>query len=56
MRFCDLIAVGYQNPHTFSVAESGLFPDMAPILAFARKVDPYGLLNPGKLHGSFFKQ
>lgn len=56
MRFCDGIGVGYQNPHTFSVAESGLFPDMAPILAFARKVDPHGLLNPGKLHGSFFKQ
>lgn len=54
MRFCDSIGVGYQNPHTFSVEETGMFPDFAPIVAFAKRVDPKGLLNPGKLHGSFF--
>jgi FAD/FMN-containing dehydrogenase len=54
MRCCDSIGAGYQNPHTFSIAESGMFPDFAPIVAFARRVDPKGLLNPGKLHGSFF--
>ena len=54
MRFCDSIGVGYQNPHTFSIAESGMFPDFQPIVDFAHRVDPQGLLNPGKLHGTFF--
>src|SRR5262245_34785480 len=55
MRFCDAIGVGYQNPHTFSVAESGMFADIEPIVEFARQVDPRGLLNPGKLRGTFFQ-
>ena len=54
MKFCDTIGVRYQNPHTFSIAESGMFPDFAPIMEFAHRVDPKGLLNPGKLHGTFF--
>ncbi|MSQ52145.1 MAG: FAD-binding oxidoreductase [Betaproteobacteria bacterium] len=54
MKFCDTIGVGYQNPHTFSIAESGMFPDFQPIVDFAHRVDPKGLLNPGKLHGTFF--
>jgi FAD/FMN-containing dehydrogenase len=54
MRFCDSIDVGYQNPHTFSIEESGTFVDFEPIRRFARMVDPKGLLNPGKLDGTFF--
>jgi FAD/FMN-containing dehydrogenase len=54
MASCDELGVGYQNPHTYSVAESGLFPNIDRILAFAREVDPHGLLNPGKLTGTFF--
>ena len=54
MKFCDTIGVAYQNPNTYSIAESGMFVDFAPIVEFARRVDPKGLLNPGKLHGTFF--
>jgi FAD/FMN-containing dehydrogenase len=46
---CDELGIRYQNPHTYVLEESGLFPDPAAIVAFARDVDPYGLLNPGKL-------
>ncbi len=44
----------YQNPHTFAIEESGVFPDVERIVRFARDVDPKGLLNPGKLGGTFF--
>jgi FAD/FMN-containing dehydrogenase len=55
MAFCDSIGVTYQNPHTFAVEESGVFPDVERIVRFAREVDPKGLLNPGKLGGTFFR-
>lgn len=55
MAFCDTIGVTYQNPHTFSIEESGVFPDVERIVKFARDVDPKGLLNPGKLGGTFFQ-
>jgi FAD/FMN-containing dehydrogenase len=55
MAFCDTIGVTYQNPHTFAIEESGVFPDVERIVRFAREVDPKGLLNPGKLGGTFFK-
>jgi FAD/FMN-containing dehydrogenase len=55
MAFCDTIGVTYQNPHTFAIEESGVFPDVERIVRFARQVDPKGLLNPGKLGGTFFK-
>ena len=54
MAFCDTIGVTYQNPHTFAIEESGVFPDVERIVRFARAVDPKGLLNPGKLGGTFF--
>ena len=54
MAFCDTIGVTYQNPHTFAIEESGVFPDVERIVRFAREVDPKGLLNPGKLGGTFF--
>jgi FAD/FMN-containing dehydrogenase len=46
---CAEIAVPVQNPHTGALDDSGLFPDMARIRAFARAVDPFGILNPGKI-------
>ena len=55
MAFCDTIGVTYQNPHTFAIEESGVFPDVERIVRFAREVDPKGLLNPGKLGGTFFE-
>jgi FAD/FMN-containing dehydrogenase len=54
MAFCDTIGITYQNPHTFAIEESGVFPDVERIVRFAREVDPKGLLNPGKLGGTFF--
>jgi hypothetical protein len=54
MAFADTIGVTYQNPHTFAIEESGVFPDVDRIVRFARDVDPKGLLNPGKLGGTFF--
>lgn len=54
MAFCDTIGITYQNPHTFAIEESGVFPDVERIVRFARAVDPKGLLNPGKLGGAFF--
>jgi FAD/FMN-containing dehydrogenase len=56
MAFCDTIGVTYQNPHTFAIEESGVFPDVERIVRFAREVDPKGLLNPGKLGGTFFRR
>lgn len=49
MAYCSQIQVWYQNPHTFLLEQSGLFPDFSQIIAFKRKVDPKFLLNPGKI-------
>ena len=52
--YCDANAIGYLNPHTFVLEESGLFADFDRLLAFKARVDPAGLLNPGKLGRHFF--
>lgn len=49
MEACTQSGVTYQNPHTFALEESGLFPRLDALRAFKRRVDPKGLLNPGKL-------
>ncbi len=49
MAACDEIGITYQNPHTFSLEETGLFPHPEELLAFKHVADPKGLLNPGKL-------
>ncbi|MFN3257908.1 MAG: FAD-binding oxidoreductase [Ilumatobacter sp.] len=49
MSFCQELNVNVQNPHTLKLEESGLFPDFEQILEFKREVDPYHLLNPGKI-------
>jgi FAD/FMN-containing dehydrogenase len=54
MGFCEASGIGYLNPHTFVLEESGLFADFDRIVAFKRTVDPAGLLNPGKIGQAFF--
>lgn len=54
MAFCDASGIGYLNPHTFVLEESGLFADFAKVVEFKRRVDPQGLLNPGKIGRAFF--
>jgi hypothetical protein len=56
MDFCDSIGVSYQNPHTFVLEESGMFPDFDRIVDFKRQTDPKGLLNPGKMRTTFFSR
>jgi hypothetical protein len=56
MDFCASIGVSYQNPHTFVLEESGMFPDFDQIVAFKRQTDPKGLLNPGKMRTTFFSR
>ncbi len=56
MAFCDSIGVTYQNPHTFVLEESGMFPDFGRIVEFKRQTDPKGLLNPGKIGAKFFSR
>ena len=55
MAFCDALGIAYRNVNTFVLEESGVFPHIDRILAFKRRVDPKGLLNPGKVSNSFFK-
>lgn len=54
MAHCNTIGVTYQNPHTFVLEESGMFPDFNRIVDFKRKTDPKDLLNPGKIGAKFF--
>ena len=52
--FCGEIGVGVANPHSYVVKEGGMVKDIASIVAFKHETDPYGLLNPGKLDGTFY--
>jgi FAD/FMN-containing dehydrogenase len=52
--FCEEIGVQVANPHSYIVKEGGMVKDIASIVAFKRETDPYGLLNPGKLDGTFY--
>lgn len=54
MAFCDARGIVYRNVNTFVLEESGVFPHIDRILGFKRRVDPKGLLNPGKVGHSFF--
>ena len=54
INFCAEIGVGVANPHSYVVKEGGMVKDIASIVAFKHETDPYGLLNPGKLDGSFY--
>ena len=52
--YCEEIGVGVANPHSYVVKEGGMVKDIASIVAFKHETDPYGLLNPGKLDGTFY--
>lgn len=52
--FCEEAGVEVLNPHTYVVEEGGYVGDIQDIIAFKRKTDPYGLLNPGKIGESFY--
>lgn len=52
MRFCDSVGIRYQNPHTSVLEDNGMFPDLEPIVRMKSEVDPYNLLNRGKLRAS----
>jgi hypothetical protein len=52
--FCEEIGVHVANPHSYVVKEGGMVKDIASIVAFKKETDPFGLLNPGKLDGTFY--
>ncbi|HEX8967426.1 MAG TPA: FAD-binding oxidoreductase [Chloroflexota bacterium] len=52
--FCAEIGVHVANPHSYVVKEGGMVKDIASVVAFKARTDPYGLLNPGKLDGTFY--
>jgi FAD/FMN-containing dehydrogenase len=52
--FCSEIGVGVANPHSYVVKEGGMVKDIAGVVAFKQSIDPFGLLNPGKLEGTFY--
>ncbi|HEV7666245.1 MAG TPA: FAD-binding oxidoreductase [Chloroflexota bacterium] len=52
--FCGDIGVGVANPHSYVVKEGGMVKDIASVVAFKQRTDPFGLLNPGKLDGTFY--
>jgi FAD/FMN-containing dehydrogenase len=54
IEFCAEIGVHVANPHSYVVKEGGMVNDIASIVAFKSRTDPFGLLNPGKLDGSFY--
>jgi FAD/FMN-containing dehydrogenase len=49
LRCCDEIGVFIANPHTYRLEEGGRHPNIADKRAFKGDVDPYALLNPGKM-------
>jgi FAD/FMN-containing dehydrogenase len=53
--YCDEIGVQVANPHSYVVKEGGMVKDIAAVVAFKRTTDPFGLLNPGKLEGTFYE-
>jgi hypothetical protein len=54
IRYCQDIGVHVANPHSYVVKEGGMVKDIASIVAFKARTDPFGLLNPGKLDGTFY--
>jgi FAD/FMN-containing dehydrogenase len=53
--YCEEIGVQVANPHSYVVKEGGMVKDIAAVVAFKRTTDPFGLLNPGKLEGTFYE-
>lgn len=49
---CDELGLKYQSSHSNVVEENGLFADVAPIVALKARVDPYNLVNRGRLRSA----
>jgi len=49
LRACDELGVFIANPHTFHLEDGGRHPNIADKRALKSEVDPFGLLNPGKM-------
>ena len=47
--YCAEIGVFIANPHTFYLEEGGRHPNIAEKRALKAELDPFGLLNPGKM-------
>lgn len=54
--FCEWLGMTVMNPHSFVVEEGGFVGDVSAMLALKAECDPHGILNPGKLGGSFFTE
>lgn len=52
MRYCEENDVPYQNPHTGVVEDNGLIGDLGRLEQFKQDVDPFNLLNPGKVRAA----
>ena len=52
---CTSLGVTVRNPHSYVVDEGGFVGDTTAAVERKRDADPHGLLNPGKLAGSFFQ-
>lgn len=49
---CDELGLKYQSSHSNVVEENGLFPDVSGIVALKARVDPYNLVNRGRLRSA----
>jgi len=49
LAYCAEIGVFIANPHTFFLEEGGRHPNIAEKRDLKTQLDPYGLLNPGKM-------
>jgi FAD/FMN-containing dehydrogenase len=49
---CAELGLKVQNSHTNVVEENGLFKDVGPLVRHKERVDPYNLVNPGRLRSA----
>jgi hypothetical protein len=52
LSFCDENNIKYQNSHTNVIEDNGLFSDIEPIIKMKSELDPYNLLNRGRLRSA----
>jgi hypothetical protein len=50
--FCDDNNIKYQNSHTNVIEDNGLFSDVGPIVKMKSELDPFNLLNRGRLRSA----
>jgi len=52
LAFCDGAGLRYQNSHTNVIEDTGMFPDVSPIVSLKAETDPYNLLARGRLRSA----